>query len=373
MKKILYLLAVGAMVCACTQQNGAETPLSEKEKALQRAMVPYIEHTVLPTYKALADASALLSEDCEAIFAAYEAGTLSEKQVAAAAAHWTEARRQWELSEAFLFGPAANHNIDPHIDSWPLDRDAMEAMLGNSAQMAQIEEQGADYVADKLGYGLLGFHAIEYMLYDPNNDDKANVRLHDITSYTRAELVYMKAVAADLKEQAELLYTCWGDNDNGGRSYGWMMTHAGEAGSIYATNQEAAEELLQGCIDIADEVGNTKIGKPANAANAEDRNYIESPYSLNSIEDFQDNIRSIKNAYCGAQSGDASVSDYVKAQDAELDAKVRAKIEEAIKTIAAIPEPFAAHATGSEAQKAVEVVGTELVDVLQEAYNTITE
>lgn len=68
----------------------------------------------------------------------------------------------------------------------------------------------------------------------------------------------------------------------------------------YKTYQEVAEEIIQGCIDIADEVGNTKIGRPHNGSSLDDRNYIESPYSLNSIEDFQDNIRSIKNSYCGS-------------------------------------------------------------------------
>ena len=38
---------------------------------------------------------------------------------------FTNARREWERSEAFLYGAAANNEIDPHIDSWPLDHDQM--------------------------------------------------------------------------------------------------------------------------------------------------------------------------------------------------------------------------------------------------------
>ena len=376
-------LLVGITACNPTQQPDVESP---KEEALKKAMTPYVDNTVVATYRSLSDATIALYEKCEIIMAHFEAGTLTEADVRAAADKWENARKYWELSEAFLFGPAANHNIDPHIDSWPLDKDGMDAMLGNAAQMAQIEEQGADYVGDKLGYGLLGFHAVEYMLYASDNTDKQNVRLHPL-NYTRAELVYLVAVAEDLRNQTTTLEASWAGIDHVSKEkqalleeaeieygdfakgYGSYMKIA--TGGTYATYQEAAEEIIQGCIDIADEVGNVKIGRPANATSDEDRNYIESPYSLNSIEDFQDNIRSIRNAYCGSQAGDASVSDYIKSINADLDARCRQAIEEAIAAIALIPEPFAQSAKSSETQHAVKVVGTDLVDILTEVYNQL--
>lgn len=386
MKKIFFygmlLVAAATSMTSCNQTNKSDVE-SPKETALKAAMTPYVDNTVVATYKSLADATVTLYNNCETIFENFEAGKLSEADVAAAAKSWTDARRYWELSEAFLFGPAANHNIDPHIDSWPLDKDGIEAMLGNAEQMKQIEEQGADYVGDKLGYGLLGFHAIEYMLYASDNADKSNVRYHDISTYTRAELVYLVAVAEDLRNQTVALEASWAgiskvseekqtileeaEIDYGvefSKGYGSYMKVA--TGGTYATYQEAAEELIQGCIDIADEVGNTKIGRPNTATSEEDRNYIESPYALNSIEDFQDNIRSIQNAYCGSQAGDASVSDYIKSVDANLDAECRKAIEDAINAIGQIAEPFAldANAKGAAATNAVKVVGTDLVNVL---------
>ena len=378
----MLLVAAATSMTSCNQTNKSDVE-SPKETALKAAMTPYVDNTVVATYKSLADATVTLYNNCETIFENFEAGKLSESDVAAAAKSWTDARRYWELSEAFLFGPAANHNIDPHIDSWPLDKDGIDAMLGNAEQMKQIEEQGADYVGDKLGYGLLGFHAIEYMLYASDNADKSNVRMHDISTYTRAELVYLVAVAEDLRNQTVALEASWAGVSNVSeekqailkeaeidygvefsKGYGSYMKVA--TGGTYATYQEAAEELIQGCIDIADEVGNTKIGRPNTATSEEDRNYIESPYALNSIEDFQDNIRSIQNAYCGSQAGDASVSDYIKSVDANLDAECRKAIEDAINAIGQIAEPFAldANAKGAAATNAVKVVGTDLVNVL---------
>ena len=226
---------------------------------------------------------------------------------------------------------------------------------------------------------------IEYMLYANDNADKSNVRTHNISTYTRAELVYLVAVAEDLRNQTVALEASWASVSNVSKEkqaileeaeidygvefskgYGSYMKVA--TGGTYATYQEAAEELIQGCIDIADEVGNTKIGRPNTATSEEERNYIQSPYALNSIEDFQDNIRSIQNAYCGSQAGDASVSDYIKSVDANLDAECRKVIEDAINAIGQIAEPFAldANAKGAAATNAVKVVGTDLVNVLNQ-------
>ena len=143
------------------------------------------------------------------------------------------------------------------------------------------------------------------------------------------------------------------------------MENAGQAGSIYKTYQEVAEEIIQGCVDIATEVGNTKIGRPNQASSEEDRNYIESPYALNSIEDFKDNIRSIKNSYLGSNEGDASISDYISFVNQQLDLEVKDAIEHAIVVIDEIPEPFAKTAKSEQADIAREYVGTTLVEVLE--------
>ena len=157
------------------------------------------------------------------------------------------------------------------------------------------------------------------------------------------------------------------------RNYGWMMINAGQAGSTFKTYQEAAEELIQGCIDIADEVGNTKIGRPHLGSSDEDRNYIESPYSLNSIADFTGNILSIRNAYLGTKTGDVSVSDYIKSVNPDLDNRLKSQIELSIRAIQAIPEPFAKTAKGKEAENAVTIVGTDLVDVLEEVMTELSK
>ena len=138
------------------------------------------------------------------------------------------------------------------------------------------------------------------------------------------------------------------------------MMNAGKPGSIYVSYQEVAEEIIAGAVDIAGEVANLKLGNPYISNTPEQRDYIESPYSCTSTIDFADNIRSIQHAYCGAQEGDASISDYVRKQDASLDKKVRQAIDAAIDGI----EDFENNAQGDEKVKAAIDKVAELEEVL---------
>lgn len=351
MKNKFILLAACAITLAACENRGGEVT-SDKEAALQQAVTPYVDNTVVATYSAMADAGLVLLEQAEQILDKVTQGEDYSKLIADAGTSWRAMRKHWEQSEAFLYGPASTHNIDPHIDSWPLDFNAMNALLHDQERMAAIEEEGGAYVGDKLGYALKGFHAAEYLLFESVEKDGRAVgtgRPH-AANLTHAEAVYLLGIVEDLTQQAILLEYCWagevsdakakiledGEVETWEDRYGWQMINAGKPGSTYLTYQEVAEEIIAGCVDIAGEVADLKMGNPYLSSTAEERDYIESPYSCTSTIDFADNIRSIQHAYCGAQAGERSVSNYVYRQDAELDAKVRKVIEDAIQAIEAI-------------------------------------
>ena len=379
MKKIFKLALCAACVIAMAACNkgGSMDVSSDKEDALQRAMAPYVNNTVIATYCAMADEGMTLLGQCEQILAKVDAGEDYSELMAFAGTTWRAMRKYWEQSEAFLYGPAAGHTIDPHIDSWPLDFNAMNSLLHNEAQMKQIEEEGGAYVGDKLGYALKGFHAAEYLLFESVEQGGRAIgtgKTH-AANLTRPEAVYLLGIVEDLAQQSILLEYAWagkvsdakmklledGEVDLFEDNYGAQMINAGKLGSTYVTYQAAAEEIIAGCVDIAGEVADVKMGNPYSA---KDPDYLESPYSCTSISDFADNIRSIQHAYCGAQAGDYSISNYVYRQDAELDAKVRTAIEEAITAIEAIVD-FEHNPTDAKVGAAIDIV-KELEEVLDD-------
>lgn len=376
-KSFLFAMTITAamLTSACDDDNDAQSIHDAREQSLEAAACAFVDNTVIPTYKSLADETILLTEACEAMQAAFDKGNLTTTLVQEACDRWIGARKYWELSEAFLYGAAGDYNIDPHIDSWPLNHTELQSLLDDPVRMGKMDDE---YAGAYLGYGLLGFHALEYMLFE-------NAAPRDLSKYTSEELIYVVAVAGDLRNQCVRLEAAWAGMDNISTAkqelledaelepsfdYGESMRSAGRAGSKYKTYLEAAQEILQGAIDIADEVANQKIGRPANGSSADDKNYIESPYSHNSQVDFIDNIRSIRNAYLGSNTGDASVADYISEVAPEVDQKVRTAIDDAIDAISAAEAPFVDNSTSAKWKASVEAVNS-LVDALEEAQQAL--
>jgi uncharacterized iron-regulated protein len=351
-----------------------------KEKTYSAVVEQYINNTVVNTYRSLSDESIALYDALTALQV-----DKSNATVARAAEKWIKARDYWELSEAFLFGPASDFGIDPHIDTWPLAKDELLAELSNTAHIGSMAGDDADiWVADFLGFGLLGFHGIEYILFEEGAPK-------DAAKITDSELTYAIAVAGDLRNQCFRLEASWAGMDNiaaakrnkiealevsvtvnGGKySYGDDMLNAGKAGSTKTSFADACETILEGCITIADEVGAMKIGMPYTG---EDVNYIESPYSYNSKVDFVGNIKSIENVYLGGIEGQrgASLSSIISATDPALDNKVKSAITTAISKINAIPYPFAKNFVSPQAGEAMNACN-DLADILSEARNAIRQ
>lgn len=373
LKKALMLIVLAGMTlsfAACGNDNDEPdvNPLDSKKTAI---ITQYVNAVVVPTYKSLADEANNLAALCEQL-----RQDPTQSKVNECCQTWIKARKYWELSEAFLYGAAADYNIDPHIDSWPLQKSQLDNILANSALITALDEEGAGADAfATLGYGLLGFHAVEYVLFR----DGAARNVNDISE---AELIYNAAVAQDLANQTVRLEASWAGMDNitsakqkqleefelePSFNYGENMKNAGMTGNtLYKTQLAAMEQILTGASDISDEVGNTKITDPVNSGNVLD---VESWYSWNSIADFTDNIRSVRNAYYGSLDGSVnsnSMAAYVNKINATLDNNVRTAIDNALNEVSGMPAPFRNHLSKSETQKAVDACNA-LLDALDAA------
>lgn len=369
------MLAFNFSSCKDDNGSGSDGIDTEKDKAFQAITTQFVNHTVITTYKSLADKTDALVERLQAL-----KENKTDANVKSTCEIFLEARAQWELSEAFLFGAATDFGIDPHIDSWPLDVTILLNELKNQEHLEfMAAEDGDKWAGAKLGPELLGFHGIEYIIFK-NGQPKPATEISD------NEMTYAVAVSGDLRNKCFQLEAAWaGENGttagryskvvddleervtvNGGEySYGDNMLNAGQAGSTYKTWTAAAQQIIDGCKTIADEVGASKIGKPHTGA---DKTYIESPYSHNSITDFYDNIKSIENAYMGGVENErgSSLHDYLAKENADLDKKVTSAITNALTKIKAMKAPFVLNYTDASCQEAMDACKT-LDDVLTAA------
>lgn len=370
-------LAVATLAFASCKDDNFE--INDENAAAVAAQ--FVDHTVAPTYTALASKTELLADMLATL-----KQTPTNAGLQDACNVFLQAREQWEKSEAFLFGAAGDFGVDPHIDSWPLDETAFNTLMGNSSMLALLAgEDGDAQAGELLSNALLGFHGLEYILFRDGQPKTAD-------QITADQWTYVVAVAGDLRNRCYQLEVGWlGDNApaahkaklddlemqytvaGGDYSYGENLKNAGNAGSTYVSRTAAVIAILQGCADIADEVGTSKIGS---AFLGEDVTYIESPYSQKSIVDFYNNILSIENSYLGGvegqRDGSKSVQAYVKAIDESVDAKIVSAINNAKEKVNAMPAPFVNNYTDPRNGEAVEACA-ELEEAVSAAIDAINK
>ena len=348
MKKTIHLIAMTAfavVMCACTGGGKNPSDLSKEDAAMKAAVEQYVPGVIYDIYGKLADETVTLHEQLQAAKAKAKAGTLTDADLEALKTTFFGAREWWEKSEAFLYGAASAYKIDPHIDSWPLDKKALAKTLINAQALADLDEDEGGAIG-LVGADALGFHGIEFILFRngarrPASAFKADA-MDDISGYQvsgLSELIFATAVADDLMGYCFELQAAWDPADypfdydeevktrrayvedvlelptamdGSGLTYGENLLATATLGSTYRAWTTAVNAILvAGCSNICNEVANTKIATAHGAAPADPNdvsapiNYIESPYSKRSFIDFKDNILSIQYSLYGKNGATA--------------------------------------------------------------------
>lgn len=185
---------------------------------------------------------------------------------------------------------------------------------------------------------------------------------------------YMNNVVSLLKTDATSLYSAWSTSYKDGEAF--AETFKNLTGS-YKSSLNCVEQILEGCQDIASEVGEAKIGEPydlyKSGKTTEAVYAVESWYSWHSRDDYANNIRSIRNSYYGSTDGTIatnSLYNVVNGSDATLNTEVDNAIKAAIDAILAIPQPFRNNIVCTETEAAMEACAT-LESKLQEVESYI--
>lgn len=204
---------------------------------------------------------------------------------------------------------------------------------------------------------LLAMGLTTFTACDEENNEKtipegiADVNFEeDQTAVTDANLTnwvqYSVQVANLLTKDASDLKNAWTDSYNGGDAYSEQFKNPG-TGKTFASYSNCVQQIIEGCADIANEVGTAKIGEPRDLwekGSYKDAVYaVESWYSFHSIDDYTNNILSIRNAVYGTRNGEQaaqSVASYLKANNVSLYNSLVTKINTAVNAIQGIKSPL---------------------------------
>ena len=374
MKKFLFMVSLALTgvfaftACSSDDDKKEDSKIEILDAEYDAIINQYVDAVVLPTYNDLKTKNSALYEAVVAF-----GNAPSDANFQAVCNAWLAAREPWESSEAFLFGPVADYGLDPNMDSWPLDQEAIVKLL-ESQQWNEMEWTG-DYNEDDeaiaAAQNVRGFHTLEFLAF---RDGKART-LTDVAAdgeaanavYNEANATawaqYMRNTAQLLVNDVTTLVDAWNN--------GYATSFKNHNGGDFTSGLSCIEQLIDGCIDIAGEVGDAKIGDPyslyVSGKTNEALYAVESWYSWHSRDDYTNNILSIRNAYYGSRDGSInnhSLSKLVAKYNATLDTKVKDAINTAADAIQAIPQPFRNNINSSEARAAMEACA-DLGDILE--------
>lgn len=341
--KTAAAVLMGLTMAACSSDDDPNFDSAQKvsDEQLDAVVSNYVDHVVEPTYAMLRDRAATLDNAVRAVSA-----SPTQANMNAACEAWLEARLPWESSEAFLFGPVDTYGLDPKMDTWPLDEDQITNII-RTGNLNETEVEGEQ------GENIRGFHTLEYLLFKDGRPRQVDTD-QDFNVNKTTWLAYAVKVSSLLKNDAADLYDRWFGADSDQYAIRFKTHNSSPSSAANAV----ASYMIDYCCDIANEVGSAKIGDPYNQYNSPTGNVeenhkkglyaVESWYSWHSIDDYANNIRSIRYTYAGGRyDGDDaytvnaySLAALVRSVDPTADARIQGLIEGAIDAIEGMNAPF---------------------------------
>ena len=244
--------------------------------------------------------------------------------------YWKNMRIAYEAGEAFLIGPIATLNLDPNIDTWPVEQNSLDSLLTTDSVFTSS-------FMTSLPQTLTGFHPIEYLIFGATG-------LATAASFTKNKRNYLLALTNNLVNNITLIRSAYtvGSSDD----FISVLENPGALNTTYQSHKAALLDLVNAMSSICDEVGGSSSdGKIWSVYATQNVTLQESYFSNNSWADFSNNMIGVRNVYIGAYGGTTvqphSLYNLVAAKNLSLNNTIMTSINNAIGSFnAATAIPF---------------------------------
>jgi putative iron-regulated protein len=270
----------------------------------------------------------------------------TDETLAAARTAWLTARDDYGPTEAFRLydGPIDDPEDGPEgqINAWPMDEAYIDYVEGDETagivnDVAGVPEITTDVLvaANEVGGETnisTGWHAIEFLLWgqDMSADGPGNRPVTDYTTSPVAErrATYLQLLTDLLIDDLTFVADQWAADGGAYRT------------EFLADPTVAVQRLLRGIGALSSgELGGERMAVAYETKDQEDEH---SCFSDNTNADVLNNAIGIRMVYLADYEGidGMSPSDLVASVDPDLDAKVRAQMDQSVDLIAAFPATF---------------------------------
>lgn len=312
-------LVLGAWVAGC---DGPSVPAYDRVELIREIG----EEVIVPGYESVETESAALSDATSALCEAPSADTLSAARDA-----WRRTFLAWQRTMAFGFGPARDMNLGPEMAFAPTDPSAIEGQIAGTTEIT------ATFV-DGLGGTSKGIYALEYLLFAEDGDAT-------VTALTDARrCAYVGALADHVKRTSTRLADAW--RPSGGNYVGTLETAGALDNVVYPQELSAISALIDELVMTAEAIKVDKISTPLGRLDiAAMPDALESPYANASVEAMQANLAGVRAVW---MSTEHNFDEYVRTRNPDLADAALSQLDAADAAIAALPEPLAEYAAGTD-------------------------
>jgi predicted lipoprotein len=318
-RALSWLLLAAVVGCA-------PVPLPDGERRV--ALQGTTERVILPTHAELSERSQELSSLLDELASDFATADLSAIREA-----YLSTRAPLEEAQAFAFGPATELRSFKTIDLAPADTAKIDAELASDNELTPAHLR-------TLGSDKRGLHAIEYLLFPPDDAElEAALLADDVGGERRRQ--FISAAGQLVATGARELEQAWTPESG---DYAGRFSRPGGADSVTSDVQAGLDTLLNESVVLSEVLANAKLGKPLGTATGGnvDPAAQESERASASVGDMLSNLRGIRNVYFGArdESQVVSLSSLVHAKSPSADANARAALANADAALRDISEPF---------------------------------
>ena len=326
MKRSLGIWGAIAISASLITGCGDNTDQSDVSNAM-------VDSVVLPSYSRLSNASQDLNQAIQNLVNNPTQSTFDKAKIS-----WRSARKTWEVTETWAYGPAETLDFDPNLDDWPVSTNELAATLDSKSNFTAKTLQNLDTTSR-------GFHGIEYVLFGRNNN-----LVEDLSSN---ELAYLKSAGEDLENNADGLLQAW----SGSEGFGSTV--------VKADPRSAIADILAGMEGCLAEVADGKLG---GAFDTNDSGELESTFSGNTGTDIVFNIKGVKTAW-----EKSKLKEYASSKNNELSSTLSNQIDESLKLANKLPAALNDQLTNESTKETVDKLRTVLTSAAETAVSLASE
>ena len=163
---------------------------------------------------------------------------------------WGETLLAWQRTDALLFGPAVEDQIDFHINFNPPKKSVINGLLNGTEELTPA-------TVDKAGVAGMGLSTLEFLLFEHGKSEADMLALFQGETGKR-RCAYVQAASELLQTNLHTIAASWLDDGAGG--YATAFRTAPKGNTTFASSQQAIDLLIGKLYQAAEKTAKKRIG-----------------------------------------------------------------------------------------------------------------